>query len=129
MIRYAHSTDAFTRGETDRDSTLVAYGKIFTPDAAIGLKDQMTFTGPAAWLQLVATSSNALEDSQHLIGSQYVVWETGFEAAQLTSYLLATQLAKDGSVSRIVGTYRARAVRLGGAWRFDELMLDLMVTE
>ena len=130
LIHYAHATDALTRGAADRSATLEAYQAIFTDAATIGLKDQMSFPSPEAWLDFVAASTAGLADSQHLIGSQAIGWrESNKNEASLTSYLQATRVAKDGAVSRVVGTYRARAVLENDTWQLDELILDLMVMD
>lgn len=130
LIQYGHATDALTRGEADRAATLEAYQAIFTDAATIGLKDQMSVPSPEAWLDVVSASSAGLADSQHLIGSQRVVWpDSSSKEAHLTSYLQATRVGKDGAISRVVGTYRARAVLEGDAWQLDELTLDLMVMD
>ncbi len=130
LIHYAHATDALTRGDADRRATLDAYQAIFTDAATIGLKDQMSFPSAEAWLDFVAASSVGLADSQHLIGSQRVGWtESSEHDASLTSYLQATRIADNGAVSRVVGTYRARAVLENDTWQLDELILDLMVMD
>ncbi len=136
--RYALATDRVASGgDADIAAARAVYQQIFTPDASIGVAGQPPVTGPDAWLALVQASLGTLRGSQHLIGSQ-VVDVTGLPGAgrespgeaSMTSVLQATQVAADGSLTRIYGNYvvQARYTQAAG-WQMANMKLHLLAVD
>ncbi|MEE2776723.1 MAG: nuclear transport factor 2 family protein [Acidobacteriota bacterium] len=137
LRRYAHATDLIAADSAANEADVEAtYRRIFTADAKIGVRGQMSVSGPAAWLELVKASTGALRGSQHMLGSQVVevgrlpnAEGLGGEAT-ITSYLQATRVGADGDVSRVLGTYLATASHSAeSGWQIAELMLEVLALD
>ena len=109
---------------------------MFTENARIGVRGQMSVEGPLAWLAVVKGSLGAMRGTQHLIGSQMVEIEQLPNAegvggqATLRSYLQATQVSATGQLSRVVGTYFATAAHSPDkGWQLSELTLELLAID
>lgn len=137
MRLYAQATDLIAADSSANEAQVEStYRRIFTEDAAIGVRAQMSVSGPSAWLEFVKASSSTLRGTQHLIGSQVVEIKSlpnaeghGGEAA-MTSYLAATRVGVGGEISRVVGTYFATATYTPGTgWQLSELTLELLAMD
>ncbi len=140
---YAQATDLIAADPAANEAEVEAtYLRLFTADAHIGVRGQMSVNGPLAWLEFVITSLSTLRGTQHLIGSQVVeinslpnLQGVGGEAV-MTSYLHATQVGADGELSRTIGTYFSTATYMPdmpdmpeAGWQFSEMMLELLAVD
>ncbi len=134
---YAQATDLIAADSEANEAAVAAtYRRIFTTDARIGVRGQMSVSGHLAWLEFVKTSLSALRSTQHLIGSQVVeinslpnLQGVGGEAV-MTSYLQATQVGADGDLSRVTGTYFATATHTPEAgWQLAEMILEVLAVD
>ena len=137
MRLYAQATDLIAADSSANEAQVESiYRRIFTEDAPIGVRGQMSVSGPSAWLEFVKASSSALRGTQHLIGSQIVEIKSlpnaeghGGEAA-MTSYLHATRVGAGGEISRVVGTYFATVTHAPETgWQLSELTLELLAID
>ena len=134
---YAQATDLIAADSEANEAAVAAtYRRIFTTDAQIGVRGQMSVSGHLAWLEFVKTSLSAQRCTQHLIGSQVVeinslpnLQGVGGEAV-MTSYLHATQVGADGDLSRVTGTYFSTATHTPEAgWQLAEMMLEILAVD
>lgn len=125
LARYAWAADHLVgRGEEGLETARRALQEIFTRDAHIEVVGQISVEGPGSWLEIIARSTEGLEATQHLLGLPVVDIDDG--RATISCPLQATQIGA-GTITRILGTYRATAVRDdSSAWRLARLSLEVL---
>ena len=135
LPRYAHASDLISADSEANAKTVGAeYRSLFTQDAKIGIRGQMSVSGPMAWLAVVSASLGPMRGTQHMIGSQVIDIERlasqGGGVATLTSYLQSTQVAASGELSRVIGTYFAKVIHSPeSGWQLAELSLQLLAID
>ncbi len=137
LHQYALATDLIAADSAANEAQVEStYRRVFTADAQIGVRGQMSVSGPMAWIEVVKASSTALRGTQHLIGTQVVEIQRLPDAkgvggqATMTSYLQATRVGAGGELSRVVGTYFSTATHApGSGWQLSKLTLELLAVD
>ncbi len=134
---YALATDALGQGGTMATRGRDIYRRIFAADAQISVRGgqrDLDGTGPEAWAEIATDALAEYTATQHLIGTQVVVFkEVAFAGspkavtdgvAEMSSYLQAWHAWPDSEVRVVIGSYEdSLRFRSGTGWQIDKMVL------
>lgn len=140
---YGKATDALGKAG---DQEAIEFGtstfhRIFTTDALVkvsGGPKALAGAGPDSWADVVKNALKDYESTQHLIGTQIVVFkdvqfgngEVASGEAEMSSYLQAWHAWPDRRVRIVLGTYHDK-VRFspGKGWQIYDMTLEYTSVE